>query len=90
MNKFIPVYTAYGMLHAETIKQFLLSFEIEAKISQESVGSTLGLTVGPLGKVLVYVREDQAQQAQEILDKMEEGIFEQIDGEQNNEENIEN
>ena len=75
MPKYKHVYTAYGQLQAETIKLFLQSLGYNARISQESAGLTLGLTVGPLGKVKILVPEEEAATATEALDKMEDGDF---------------
>ncbi len=71
--KYVQVYTANGMLEAETIRAFLESMGIEAFVSQESVGMTYGLTVGPLGEARIYVPDDQVDQAISALKEMEKG-----------------
>jgi len=71
------VYTAFGRLSAEMIRTFLESNGIQAIIMQESAGSTFGLTVGPLGEVKVYVDEQVAGLAREVLAAMERGEYEQ-------------
>jgi hypothetical protein len=95
---FISVYSVYGQLEAEMICAFLESFEIEAKISQESVGVTYGLVIGPLGTADILVPESQVVRAKEALTQMEKGTLqdnngtleenagnEEVDGEQKNE-----
>ncbi len=72
-EKYVQVYTANGMLEAETIRAFLESMGIEAFVSQESVGMTYGLTVGPLGEARIYVPDDQVDQAIAALKEMEKG-----------------
>lgn len=72
-EKYVQVYTANGMLEAETIRAFLESMGIEAFVSQESVGMTYGLTVGPLGEARIYVPNDQVDQAIAALKEMEKG-----------------
>ncbi|NMC77934.1 MAG: DUF2007 domain-containing protein [Chloroflexi bacterium] len=72
-EKYVQVYTANGMLEAETIRAFLESMGIEAFVSQESVGMTYGLTVGPLGEARIYVPDDQVDQAIAALTEMEKG-----------------
>jgi uncharacterized protein with HEPN domain len=72
-EKYVQVYTANGILEAETIRAFLESMGIEAFVSQESVGMTYGLTVGPLGEARIYVPDDQVDQAIAALTEMEKG-----------------
>lgn len=81
----VHVYTARGMLEAEMIVNFLASQGIKAMASQESVGITYGLTIGPLGEVKVYVPEDQENEAHEALMEMEQGVFELPDDDEGTE-----
>jgi hypothetical protein len=76
MSNYTKVYTANGQLQAETIRIFLESFGIDARILQESAGAVYGLTVGPMGETQVIVPEEQAQNALELLAEMEKGDFE--------------
>jgi hypothetical protein len=69
----IPVYASQGRLSAEMIRLLLESFGVTAILSQESVGTVYGLTVGDLGEVDILVKESQAEDAREILKGMEEG-----------------
>lgn len=72
-ERMVSVYTANGRLHAETVRLFLEANGIAAEILQESAGSTYGLTVGPLGEVDIYVPEHQVEEAERLLEAMENG-----------------
>jgi hypothetical protein len=85
MGKPIHVFTAHGMLEAEMIVNFLASQGIEAMASQESVGMTYGITVGPLGEVKVYVNEEVEADAHQALMEMEQGVYELPDDEDEDE-----
>jgi len=75
VEKYKHIYDAYGLLDAEQIKMFLESEGIDVIIAQESAGQTLGLTVGHLGTVKIYVPEEQFDMANKLLDDMEDGKF---------------
>ncbi len=75
-ERFIVVYTSNGKLNAEMIKAFLESEGVKVMISQESAGSTYGLTIGPLGEVDILVPENQETHARKLLSDMEKGKFE--------------
>jgi len=77
---FVHVYTANGMLHAETIRLFLSSQGIEAMATQESAGISHGLTIGPMGEARILVPSEQAEDALELLQAMEEGHFVEDEG----------
>ena len=70
------VWIAHGMLDAEMIRALLESFNIQAKLIQESAGVVYGINFGPLGEVKIYVSELQAAQAKEVLDAYQEGKLE--------------
>ncbi len=78
-NAYVSIYTAYGQLAGEMIRLLLESRGIPAYISQESAGLTYGLTIGRLGEVQVYVPAEKAEEAQKILQEMEEGKLEDAD-----------
>jgi hypothetical protein len=46
---------------------------IPAILSQESAGLAMGLTVGSLGEVKVFVPAEKVEEARKILQDMEEG-----------------
>ncbi len=66
----VEIYSAQGMLEAEMIKLYLQSYEIEATISQESAGIVYGFTIGSLGAAHIYVREEDAPRATQLMDSM--------------------
>ena len=66
-HELVSVGTADGQVEAEIVKGLLAANDIEVWLSQESAGSALGLTVGPMGEVKIMVRADQAEQARSIL-----------------------
>jgi len=70
------VFTANGMLEAETVKILLESFGIPAFTNQESAGAVYGLTVGPLGEVDVMVPKQFLKDAKKIIAEMQSGNLE--------------
>ena len=78
-DEFKPVYLTTSPLEAESIRILLDSFGIHAELSQESAGSAIGLTIGPLGETLVYVKEPDVEAAKEILKSMDDGKLEATD-----------
>lgn len=75
-EEFVTVYSAEGRLAAESIKLLLESFNIPSILIQESAGAAYGLTVGSLGAVEIQVPADRVEEAQEILQAMEDGELE--------------
>ncbi len=55
-------------MEAQVIKSRLESDDIPALIQQESIGTVMGLTVGGLGAASVWVPEELAERALDILD----------------------
>lgn len=80
------VYTAYGHLEAETIRIFLESFGIPVRTTQEAAGQVYGLTVGSLGKVVIWVPADLVQEANDLLTEMHSGELIEPDNENTGEE----
>jgi hypothetical protein len=78
-DDYIPVYLTTSPLEAESIRILLESFGIKAKLSQESAGAAIGLTVGPLGETLVLVKNIDEEAAKEILKSMDDGMLEAKD-----------
>jgi len=74
--KLVKIYSAAGQLEAEIIKGFLEAQEIQVVLIQESVGKTLGLSVGYLGQVQVLVPESQEKEARTLMVEVESGEFE--------------
>lgn len=75
----VVVYTAAGQIEANLIKGLLEAAGIPAMISQEGAGVAYGLTVGPLGKAQILVREEDAAEARELLAAIERGELEEED-----------
>ncbi len=78
---FEKVYTAYGQLEADMVRLMLEAAGIQVILRRESAGAVYGLTVGPLGEVLLYVRKDQFAEAADLIEAMDKGELEQIDDE---------
>jgi hypothetical protein len=76
-REYVQVYTAYGNLAAEMVRLLLESLRIPARLLQESAGSVMGLTVGPLGEVSILVPAENEREAREILQAMEDGRLEE-------------
>jgi hypothetical protein len=75
-DDWVTIYIAMGPLAASMIVDFLKAHGISALFRQESVGSTYGLTVGPLGECQILVPIQQEDAAKSLLDAMERGDFE--------------
>lgn len=74
-ENFIHVYSAGGYLAGEMMRLMLEAQGIPVICSQESVGASYGLTVGPMGEVKIYVPESRVAEVKELLRSMEEGQF---------------
>lgn len=74
----VIVNDAGGLLQAEITKAFLESNGIPVMLSQESVGATYGLALGPLGNVAIMVPAERKDEALALLQAMEKGDFEDI------------
>ncbi len=73
--KLVSIFSAAGLLEADMLKAFLEAQGLKVFLSQESVGRTLGLSAGTLGKVKVMVPEEQVDDARALLTAIEEGDF---------------
>ncbi len=71
----VLIETTAGVLEAEILRSLLASHDIGALLSQESAGSAIGLSLGPLGRVDILVDADQAEVAREIIAKYRGGRF---------------
>ena len=61
------VWKAEGYMDAQMVKAYLESYGIEVFDFEESVGKSYGLTSTPLGEVEIYVRQEQAKEAEEYI-----------------------
>ena len=66
-EKWVVVIEAFGALEAEFIVGRLRAEDIPARMWTESVGRSLGITVGKLGTSYVEVPASHATRAQEII-----------------------
>lgn len=66
------VYRAQGMLEAEAVKGSLETSGIPVLLDYESLGQTLGITIGGLGEVRVLVPINRAEDARELLSSSSE------------------
>lgn len=75
MEDYVMVYKAYGQLDGEMIRMFLESHDIPAVAYGESLGTVVGLTVGPLGEVKIYVPNNRENEAKQLLADMDAGKY---------------
>jgi len=73
--RLVNVYSAAGLLEAEMLKAFLEAQGVDVYLSQESVGRTLGLSAGTLGRVDVMVPEPQVESAKTLITDIATGEF---------------
>jgi hypothetical protein len=81
MPKGNVVYRAEGEFNGKAICALLESFGIPAWTSQESSGRAMGLTVGTLGEVKIYVDDSNVKAAKDVLAAYERGELETPDDE---------
>ena len=70
------VYRAMNQSDAESIRLLLESFQIPVELIGESAGRAIGIGVGPLGEVSVFVPRERAVEASDLINRMENGEFE--------------
>ena len=63
----------YGRMEAELIKSYLEANEIDVELFQESVGQNIyPTTIDQLGKVQVFVKKENLEEARILLNEMEQ------------------
>lgn len=63
----------YGRMEAELIKSYLEAHEIDVELFQESVGQNIyPTTIDQLGKVQVFVKKENLEEARILLKEMEQ------------------
>lgn len=67
---------AESSLEANLIKSLLEAQGVPVMLRQEAAGAALGLNVGPMGEVEVYVPEDRLQTSREIVEAYQTGANE--------------
>ena len=86
--KLVSVFSAAGLLEADMLKAFLEAQGLKVILNQESVGRTLGLSAGTLGRVKVMVPEEQADEARALITAIEEGDFDDHEFDEDNDFSI--
>ena len=74
-TKYVNVYNATSPTMAEAICLFLKSFEIPAFYRKEAGASAYGLYLDGFGGTKIFVPEEMAKAAEEILEQMDMGKF---------------
>jgi Putative prokaryotic signal transducing protein len=69
------VFVANGEAQAQQVRAFLAADGIESVERGEALRKTHGFTLDGLGRVEIYVAEDQADRARELLRAAEDGSF---------------
>ena len=69
------VFVASGEIQAQQVRAFLESAGIASAIRGESMRNTHGLTVDGLGRVEILVSDEDAEQAQQLLQSADAGQF---------------
>jgi len=63
----------YGRMEAELIKSYLEANEIDVELFQESIGQNIyPTTIDQLGKVQVFVKKENLEEARILLKEMEQ------------------
>jgi hypothetical protein len=71
-DRLVTIYKAANQIEAELIKGMLDSEGIPALLKYESLGQVYGLTIDGLGQVEVQVPTKYAQDAENLLNSMDE------------------
>lgn len=66
-RKLVELTTVPGRLTAEAILSYLQAFGVQGMISMEAIGSVYPVTVGELGEVQILIREEDFENASQIL-----------------------
>ncbi len=61
--------SASGQMEAEILRGLLVANGIEVWMSGESAGQAIGLSIGPLARVEIWVRSSQAGEARRLLEE---------------------
>lgn len=77
------VFVANGEPQAQQVRAFLEADGIQTVERGESLRNTHGFTLDGLGRVEIYVAEDQAARARELLRAADEGSLRLTDDQEN-------
>jgi len=75
----VEVYRAINDMEAQVVKSFLESNDIPVMLRSESLGATLGITVGMLAEVRLFVPALLARQAMDLLEAQAEAVPEEYE-----------
>ena len=75
MNDFIVVSTVQGQFAEGQVRAFLEANGIETQVRGETLRTTHGIAVDGLGSVEILVRDDQFDEARDLLSRAEAGDF---------------
>jgi len=68
MKKIVLLTTVSGSMEAEILRSMLEANKIPVFLSGEAAGKAIGLGVGPLAEMELFVSEENLQPAQELLE----------------------
>lgn len=75
-NEWVIIERVSGDLQAEILRGLLEAQGIPVLLSREGAGRAIGLSVGPLGEVVILVTAQSRQEALQVLAKYRDGWFE--------------
>lgn len=76
-QKWVVVQKIAGEFRAELLRGLLEAQGVQVQLLQEGASRAIGLTFGPLSEVEVYVPENQADDARDVIAQFEAGDFEE-------------
>jgi len=79
-DEWIVIENVSGDLQAEILRGLLEAQGIPVLLSRESAGRAIGLSVGPLGEVVILVRAENLREAQRVLSDYRSGLFDEEEG----------
>jgi hypothetical protein len=79
-DEWVVVENVSGDFQAEILRGLLEAQGIPVLLSRESAGRAIGLSVGPLGEVVILVRAENLEEAQRVLAEYRSGLFEEEEG----------
>jgi hypothetical protein len=75
-DEWVTIESTFGIIQAEILRGLLQAKGIDVRLSQESAGTAIGLSVGRLGRVDLLVPSDQVEPARSILADYHSGRLE--------------
>jgi len=76
--EWVAIERVNGALQAEILRGLLEAQGIQVFLSQEGAGRAIGLSVGPLGEVEIWVPAESRQLAEQVLEDYRAGLFGQL------------